>query len=237
MSEKKGIFPLNLKKITLIAGHFGSGKTEIAVNLALQNGLAGIPTRLLDLDIVNPYFRSFEAKEQLDAAGVDLLVSSLGGHADVPAIPGEVAGIFTKDETKEIVDLGGDPDGVRLLGMYERQLKNADFDFFFVFNANRPETATFEKGLRYFENIEFMSKQKFSGLINNTHLIHETGVDDVLRGQSIALKIADKVRLPLICNAMTRDIFEIIQSDHDLQVSLQAPVFIIDLQMKKPWEV
>lgn len=237
MSEQKGIFPLNLKKITLIAGHFGSGKTEIAVNLALQNGLAGIPTRLLDLDIVNPYFRSFEAKEQLDAAGVDLLVSSLGGHADVPAIPGEVAGIFTKDETKEIVDLGGDPDGVRLLGMYERQLKNADFDFFFVFNANRPETATFEKGLRYFENIEFMSKQKFSGLINNTHLIHETGVDDVLRGQSIALKIADKVRLPLICNAMTRDIFEIIQSDHDLQVSLQAPVFIIDLQMKKPWEV
>ena len=198
MSEKKGIFPLNLKKITLIAGHFGSGKTEIAVNLALQNGLAGIPTRLLDLDIVNPYFRSFEAKEQLDAAGVDLLVSSLGGHADVPAIPGEVAGIFTKDETKEIVDLGGDPDGVRLLGMYERQLKNADFDFFFVFNANRPETATFEKGLRYFENIEFMSKQKFSGLINNTHLIHETGVDDVLRGQSIALKIADKVGLPLI---------------------------------------
>ena len=237
MSEQKGIFPLNLKKITLIAGHFGSGKTEIAVNLALQNGLAGIPTRLLDLDIVNPYFRSFEAKEQLDAAGVDLLVSSLGGHADVPAIPGEVAGIFTKDETKEIVDLGGDPDGVRLLGMYERQLKNADFDFFFVFNANRPETATFEKGLRYFENIEFMSKQKFSGLINNTHLIHETGVDDVLRGQSIALKIADKVGLPLICNAMTRDIFEIIQSDHDLQVSLQAPVFIIDLQMKKPWEV
>lgn len=237
MSEQKGIFPLNLKKITLIAGHFGSGKTEIAVNLALQNGLAGIPTRLLDLDIVNPYFRSFEAKEQLDAAGVDLLVSSLGGHADVPAIPGEVAGIFTKDETKEIVDLGGDPDGVRLLGMYERQLKNADFDFFFVFNANRPETATFEKGLRYFENIEFMSKQKFSGLINNTHLIHETGVEDVLRGQSIALKIADKVRLPLICNAMTRDIFEIIQSDHDLQVSLQAPPFIIDLQMKKPWEV
>lgn len=237
MSEQKGIFPLNLKKITLIAGHFGSGKTEIAVNLALQNGLAGIPTRLLDLDIVNPYFRSFEAKEQLDAAGVDLLVSSLGGHADVPAIPGEVAGIFTKDETKEIVDLGGDPDGVRLLGMYERQLKNADFDFFFVFNANRPETATFEKGLRYFENIEFMSKQKFSGLINNTHLIHETGVEDVLRGQSIALKIADKVGLPLICNAMTRDIFEIIQSDHDLQVSLQAPAFIIDLQMKKPWEV
>lgn len=237
MSEQKGIFPLNLKKITLIAGHFGSGKTEIAVNLALQNGLAGIPTRLLDLDIVNPYFRSFEAKEQLDAAGVDLLVSSLGGHADVPAIPGEVAGIFTKDETKEIVDLGGDPDGVRLLGMYERQLKNADFDFFFVFNANRPETATFEKGLRYFENIEFMSKQKFSGLINNTHLIHETGVEDVLRGQSIALKIADKVRLPLICNAMTRDIFEIIQSDHDLQVRLQAPSFIIDLQMKRPWEV
>ena len=237
MSEQKGIFPLNLKKITLIAGHFGSGKTEIAVNLALQNGLAGIPTRLLDLDIVNPYFRSFEAKEQLDAAGVDLLVSSLGGHADVPAIPGEVAGIFTKDETYEIVDLGGDPDGVRLLGMYERQLKNADYDFFFVFNANRPETATFEKGLRYFENNEFMSKQKCSGLINNTHLIHETGVDEVLRGQSIALKIADKVGLPLICNAMTRDIFEIIQSDHDLQVSLQAPVFIIDLQMKKPWEV
>ena len=237
MCELKGFFTLNLNKITLIAGHFGSGKTEIAVNLALQNGLAGIPTRLLDLDIVNPYFRSFEAKEQLDAAGVDLLVSSLGGHADVPAIPGEVAGIFTKDETKEIVDLGGDPDGVRLLGMYERQLKNADYDFFFVFNANRPETATFEKGLRYFENNEFMSKQKCSGLINNTHLIHETGVDEVLRGQSIALKIADKVGLPLICNAMTRDIFEIIQSDHDLQVSLQAPVFIIDLQMKKPWEV
>lgn len=237
MNEVEGVFPLNLKKITLIAGHFGSGKTEIAVNLALQNGQAGVPTRLLDLDIVNPYFRSFEAKAQLDAAGVDLLVTSMGGQADVPAIPGEVAGIFSKSETKEIVDLGGDPDGVRLLGMYERQLKNADFDFFFVFNANRPETADFDKGLRYFNNIEFMSKQKFSGLINNTHMIHETSVDDVLHGQDIALKIADKVGLPLICNAMTRDIFEKVQSDQDLLARLKAPAFILDLQMKKPWEV
>jgi RecA/RadA recombinase len=237
VNEVEGVFPLNLKKITLIAGHFGSGKTEIAVNLALQNGQAGVATRLLDLDIVNPYFRSFEAKKQLEAAGVDLLVSSMGGYADVPAIPGDVASIFTKNETKEIVDLGGDPDGVRLLGMYERQLNNADFDFFFVFNANRPETGSIEKGLRYFENIEFMSKQKFSALINNTHMIDETEIDDVLRGQDIALKIADKVGLPLLFNAMTRKIYEKMQSDQAVLARLKAPAFIIDLQMKKPWEV
>lgn len=237
MSEHKGIFSLNLKKITLIAGHFGSGKTEVAVNLALQSGRAGNPTRLVDLDIMNPYFRSFEAKEQLDAAGVDLLVSSMGGHADVPAIPGEVSGIFIKNETREIVDLGGDPDGVRLLGMYEHQLKEANFDFFFIFNANRPETATVEKGLRYFENIEFMSKQKFTGLINNTHLLDETTVEEVLRGQEIALEIADRVGVPLICNVMTQDIFEKIQAKQDQQSKLKSPAFVIELQMKKPWEI
>ena len=75
MSREKGKFPVNLKKITIIAGHFGSGKTEVALNLAMQSGRDGQATRLLDLDIVNPYFRSFEAKEQLEAAGVDLLVS------------------------------------------------------------------------------------------------------------------------------------------------------------------
>ncbi|MDD2427513.1 MAG: hypothetical protein PHR78_00855 [Eubacteriales bacterium] len=237
MRDKKGTFPLNLKKITLIAGHFGSGKTEFAVNLALQSAQSGHATRLVDLDIVNPYFRSFEAKNQLDAAGVDLLVSSMGGYADIPAIPGDVAGIFIKNETREIVDLGGDPDGVRLLGMYERQLNNADFDFFFVFNANRPETATVEKGLRYFENIEFSSKQKFTALINNTHLIHETTVEEVLRGQDLALEIADKVGLPLLCNVMTEDIFEKIQAEPDYLAELKAPAFVIELQLKKPWEI
>ncbi len=237
MDNNKEILPLKLKKITLIAGHFGSGKTEIAVNLALKSAKAGNSTRLVDLDIVNPYFRSFEAKEQLQAAGVDLLVSSMGGYADQPAIPGEVSGIFIKNETKEIVDLGGDPDGVRLLGMYERQLKQADFDFFYVFNANRPETSTAKKGQLYFEKIELMSKQKFTGLINNTHLIEETTVADVLRGQEIALEIANQVDLPLLCNVMTQNIFEKIKAEPELENKLKAPAFVIELHMKKPWEI
>ena len=237
MSREKGKFPVDLKKITIIAGHFGSGKTEVALNLAMQSGRDGQATRLLDLDIVNPYFRSFEAKEQLEAAGVDLLVSSMGGYADMPAIPADVMSIFAPGETREIVDLGGDPDGTRLLGMYERQLNKADFDFFFVFNANRPETASFEQGLRFFENIEYISKQIFSGIINNTHLIHETTVDDVLKGQKLALDLAEEVNLPLICNVITEGVFEKFQESPASEAELQAPVFLIELYMKKPWEV
>ncbi len=237
MSKEEGTFPVSLKKITIIAGHFGSGKTEVALNLAMQSGREGQPTRLLDLDIVNPYFRSFEARKPLEAAGVDLLVSSMGGYADMPAIPADVMSIFAPTETREIVDLGGDPDGTRLLGMYERQLKKADFDFFFVFNANRPETASFEQGLRFFENIEFISKQKFSGIINNTHLIHETTMADVLKGQELALKIAAEVNLPLICNVMTQKVFDEFQESPASAAMLEAPVFLIDLYMKKPWEV
>lgn len=230
MDQKSSIYIRNIKPITLIAGHYGSGKTEFAVNLALWLSVYERKSTLVDLDIVNPYFRSFERKDLLEKADVKLIATSMGGLADIPALPAEVASIFSDRERVAIVDLGGDPEGARVLGFYEPQLNEADFDYFLVLNANRPETANAEKAEHYMRNIEFLSKQKFTGIINNTHLCRETAADDIIRGEKLAYALADKTGLPVIWNVVEKRLLNAVEG------RLRAEIFPIDILMTKPWE-
>ena len=137
-----------MKRIQIITGHYGSGKTEYAVNLALQLSQEHENVALADMDIVNPYFRSYEQAKRLEDSGIRVIVTSCGGIADIPAINPEVMSIFQQEKWTGVLDIGGDPIGARVLARFAHQLNPSDFDLLFVLNANRPETKDVESALQ-----------------------------------------------------------------------------------------
>lgn len=218
-----------MKRIQIITGHYGSGKTEYAVNLALQLAGTGRKTALADLDIVNPYFRSYEQAGRLEAAGIRVIVTSCGGVADIPALNPEVLSVFQDPSWTGVLDIGGDPIGARVLARFAPQLRREEFDLLYVLNANRPETRDLDRALAYMRGIEAECRQKVTGIVNNTHLCGETTAEEILRGAELARDISEKTGIPVLCHtAEERLIPEL--------TALEEPIFPITIQMKKPWE-
>jgi hypothetical protein len=219
------------KQITIISGHYGTGKTEFAVNLAFAMARDGRKTALADLDIVNPYFRSYERTRELEREGIAVFVTSNFGRADIPALPPDIMSIFVNRQQQSIIDLGGDPVGARVLGYYQPQLDRIDFDYWFVINQNRVENRTIEGVVRYLRLTEAASKQRITGIVNNTHLGDETTAEVILRGDEFAAKVAEIINLPIICTVGERCFEE------ELKSRLNGSFFAIDRYMTKPWEL
>lgn len=220
-----------MKRIQIITGHYGSGKTEYAVNLALQLAEKYENVALADMDIVNPYFRSYEQAKRLEDAGIRVIVTSCGGIADIPAINPEVMSIFQQEKWTGVLDIGGDPIGARVLARFAPQLKTEDFDLLFVLNANRPETKDVESALQYMRDIERECRQKVTGIVNNTHLCGETTAEEILKGARLAQELSERTSLPVIHHAVQRKFVEQVQD------KLSEPVLPMNIYMKKPWEI
>lgn len=220
-----------MKRIQIITGHYGSGKTEYAVNLALHLVQEHENVALADMDIVNPYFRSYEQAKRLEEAGVRVIVTSCGGIADIPAINPEVMSIFQQEKWTGVLDIGGDPIGARVLARFAPQLKPEEFDLLFVLNANRPETKDVESALQYMQGIEAECRQKITGIVNNTHLCGDTTAEEVLKGAALAQALSERTSLPVIHHAVQRKFVEQVQD------KLKDPVLPMNIYMKKPWEI
>lgn len=220
-----------MKRIQIITGHYGSGKTEYAVNLALHLAQEREHVALADMDIVNPYFRSYEQAKRLEDAGIRVIVTSCGGIADIPAINPEVMSVFQQEQWTGVLDIGGDPIGARVLARFAPQLKTSDFDLLFVLNANRPETKDVESALQYMQGIEAECRQKVTGIVNNTHLCGETTAEEILKGARLAQELSERTSLPVIHHAVQRKFVEQVQD------KLSEPVLPMNIYMKKPWEI
>ena len=220
-----------MKRIQIITGHYGSGKTEYAVNLALRLAAEGKKTVLADLDIVNPYFRSYELTQRLEAAGIRVIVTSCGGVADIPAINPAVLSVFQDRSWTGVLDIGGDPIGARVLARFAPQLQGEEFDLLYVLNANRPETRDLERALAYMRGIEAECHQKVTGIVNNTHLCGETTAAEILKGARLAGQLSQQTGLPVVCHAAQRRLLP------EVQNTLIEPILPMDLYMKKPWEI
>lgn len=220
-----------MKRIQIVTGHYGSGKTEYAVNLALSLARQDRKLILADLDIVNPYFRSYEQAARLEHAGIQVIVTSCGGVADIPAINPAVMSVFQNQDTTGILDIGGDPIGARVLARFAPQLHPSDFDLLYVLNANRPETHNLERALAYMQGIEYECRQKVTGIVNNTHLCGATTPEEILKGARLARALSEETGLPIIHHVAERRLLPQIR---DL---LAEPILPITIYMKKPWEI
>ena len=185
--------------IKIITGHYGSGKTEFAVSLAMQLAAKGRKVALGDLDIVNPYFRSRERAEMMGNEGIRVISSTLG-HAsslDLPAVSAEIRGSIADPEYDVILDLGGDEVGARVVVAFAEDIKARGYEMLLVINAYRPETRDLDGVMRYLEGIEYTSNLKFTGLIVNTHMIWDTTTEDVLAGIELARQVSHRSGLPI----------------------------------------
>ena len=218
-----------MKRMQIITGHYGSGKTEYAVNLAMKMAGEMENVALADLDIVNPYFRSYEQTKMLEEAGVNVIVTSCGGVADIPALNPAVMSIFQQEKWNGVLDIGGDPIGARVLARFAHQIKEDAYDLLFVLNANRPETKDVESALNYMRGIEKECLLKVSGIVNNTHLCGETTESDVRKGAALASAVSKETGIPVRCHVAVERLAESL-------ADLNEPVFPISIKMKKPWE-
>lgn len=179
------------KRIRIITGNYGSGKTEFALNYAVALAALGHKTALADLDIVNVYFRSREKKEELERLGIRVIGSSIDGNAvDIPAVSAEIYTPVRDKSYQYIIDLGGNEIGTKVMGLLRPELDDDEVDFFMVVNVNRPETDNVVNILRLKEKIESSSKLKITGFINNTNLIRETNIENLLFGEEILKSIS-----------------------------------------------
>ncbi len=219
------------KRLVIIIGHYGSGKSEFSVNYAVKMKEMFENVSIADLDIVNPYFRSRERREIFEQIGIKLFDSSIKNSAiDLPALPAKIMGVISNQNEKSIMDVGGDPVGARVLARYAEQIKKVDYDMFFVVNGNRPETRTVEGALKSLRMIEETSKLKVTGLINNTHMLKDTTVEDVEFGHELTKKVSWETDIPIRYEAVLKEVAKNIKNKEILE-----KLFPINLYMREEW--
>lgn len=169
------------KRITLFCGHYGSGKTNLAVNFALSLARSGKPVTLADIDIVNPYFRSKDSEAELSAAGVEVIsLPFANSNVDLPSLPSAVYGVVERRDRFAVLDIGGDDRGAYALGRFSPMiLAENDFDMLYVANFYRPLTRTAEEALGVMREISAVCAVPFTGVVNNSNLGEETAAADV----------------------------------------------------------
>lgn len=194
----------------IFCGHYGSGKTSVAVSYAKSLASAGKKVCIADMDIVNPYFRTKDAKEELEKAGIRLIVSDYANtNVDMPALPSELYSIFTYPDENVIIDLGGDDRGALALGRYrEGILEGGDWEMLFVINKYRPLTQTVEDCLEVLNETETAAGMKITGIVNNSNLGADTDEEVLLSGAAFADEFCKATGLPLVMNCVTEQFYE-----------------------------
>ena len=222
------------KRLTLFAGHYGSGKTNIAVNYALHLAVEGKKVCIADLDIVNPYFRTKDSAKVLEEAGVHLISPQFANtNVDLPALPAEAYRLVTDRQTYGIMDIGGDDRGAYALGRYVPGiLEENNYRMVFVANASRPLTRTPEDAMEVMHEIEAACGLKFTDLVNNTNLGDLTTAETVLRSQGYMEKLSALSGLPVFATTAKADVAAQLPLPDVLPLVLQEKYF--DLPSQKP---
>lgn len=219
-------------RLIIVVGHFGSGKTEFAMNYAINRSKQGQKVRMADLDIANPYFRSREQAESLKQYGINIISNNFDNDwkIDLPALNAGIKTFF-EDESSDIeyvVDVGGNPEGARVLRQYLPVIKKREsYDMWLVTNASRLETQTAEKMLDFAKRIEFESGIACTGIINNTHFIRDTKSEDILHGDRLAKELSENMEIPVVYTVAEEHIVKELDAR-----ALAGEVFPISLRVR-----
>ena len=201
---------MNYKRLTLIMGHYGSGKTNIAVNLAYDLKKSYDNVAIADLDIVNPYFRTKDSEEIFREDGIRLICSDFANsNVDIPAMPSDIYSLIDDKTLKAIIDVGGDDRGALAVGRLSKQIANEnDYEMLFVINTFRPLTRDTEGLMEVLGEIETACGLKFTGLINNSNLGPETSKEDVINSNAKAIELSKITGLPLVLTTVKKELYE-----------------------------
>ena len=201
---------MEFKRITIFSGHYGSGKTNIAVNFAIKLKKEYEKVAIADIDIVNPYFRTKDSEELLKEKGIKLICSSYANsNVDIPALPQEIYSVTDDKSVHAILDVGGDERGALALGRLVPKIKEEnDYDMFFVVNTFRPLTKDVSSIYEVMQEIEGACKLKFTGVINNSNLGLETTKEDVLSSIKIVEEFCKKVNIPLKFTTVSESLYD-----------------------------
>jgi hypothetical protein len=210
-------------------GPFGTGKTEIAINYGLAALHAGRDTCLIDFDIVTPYFRVGDCRQRLEELGLRVIAAE-GALAffDSPSLSPEIGGALRDDGVHVVLDVGGDPEGARLLGVYASQIAKRDYDLWLVVNPYRPGSSV--EGIdAQRREIEDSTALRINGLVANPHLGPLTERAHIERGMRVVHEASDRTGLPIALLAVAEHLVA------DLP-PVEAPVLPLRLFLHLPWE-
>ncbi len=188
-----------MKRLTLFAGHYGSGKTNLAVNYAKMLKKDGYDVLVADLDIVNPYFRSKDSEDELKELGIGLISSQFANtNLDIPSLPQEMYRTVQDKNVYAVMDIGGDDAGAVALGRFAPFILEEDnYDMVFVVNFFRPLSRSAEEAMEVMREIEASSKLKFTSIVNNSNLGDLTTAEDILSTEKEVEKLVELSGLPL----------------------------------------
>ena len=201
---------MDYKRITLFAGHYGSGKTNIAVNFAIRLKSVFENVAVADIDIVNPYFRTKDSQVILSENKIKLISSEYANtNVDVPALPSEVYSVTEDKNTAAVIDVGGDDRGALALGRYSPKIKEENnYNMLLVINKYRPQTKNAKDVYEIMREIEFAGGLSFTGIVNNSNLGEETTAEDVLSSVIYADEVSALTGLPVYMTTVKKELFD-----------------------------
>ncbi len=215
------------KRLTLFAGHYGSGKTNIAVNYAIKLASEGKKVCIADLDIVNPYFRTKDSEEELKAHGIDLISPQYANtNVDLPALPAESYRLVQDKSVYGIMDIGGDDRGAYALGRFVDAIKAEDnYSMAFVANCYRPLTSTVDSAIEIMREIEGACGLPFTCIVNNSHLGELTTPETVTASFGYIVELCEKTGLPLWMHTAVTDVADKLTGVPVMPLTLQKKLF------------
>ena len=223
---------ISLNGIVAIVGNYGSGKTEVSINLAVHCKRKGLDVRIADLDLVNPYFRTREARKALEALGIEVVLPPQEYmQADLPILSPTIAGMIRQPDGLTLLDAGGDDAGAMVLAALGDAFSGIDVHMLQVVNPMRPQTATVEGCLKMKDEIQASAKLTISGLIGNANLIDETGTQEIYEGHDFLQKLSAASGLPLAFITVAHELMAGIEIER-----FSCPILTIVRQLVPPWK-
>lgn len=218
---------LNAKRVTLFCGHYGTGKTNIAVNYALYLHSLGKRVSVADMDIVNPYFRTKDSEKELNDAGITLISPHYANtNVDLPALPQELYGLFEFKDKSVVLDIGGDDRGAYALGRFTPFiLEENNYDNLFVANFYRPLTQTPEDAFEVMREIEAAAKIPFTGIVNNSNLGEDTTPETVEKTYERAAHLSEISGVPVVMTTVKKDFAAGLTGENILPLELQTKYY------------
>lgn len=216
------------KRLTIICGHYGSGKTNLSINMAIECVRSGKETTLIDLDVVNPYFRSSDYSEILTKEGIRVVGPNFANtNLDTPSLPASIDSIISGDGYT-IIDVGGDDVGAAALGRYSDSISKKDYDMLYVINRCRSMTTTPRETADIMYEIERRCRLKATAIVNNSHMKQLTTVDTIIDSLEYADRTAEILGIPIRFTTAPRAVADSLNKTMD--------VYPVDVYVRTPWE-